>query len=75
MIAGMHGLGYHQSGTLGGRLNLRRLFGICRQRLFTQYVLTRLDGGDGPFSVDADRQRQLYRIDIRVGQQAVKTAI
>ena len=64
-----------RSGAVGGVERRLRVLGPPRQRLLAQHVLAGLQRADRPRHVQRVRQRDVDRVDLRVGEQRLVAAV
>ena len=65
----------HAPGPLGGVERALRLLRPPRQRLLAEHVLAGLQRPDRPLDVQRVRQRDVDRVDLRVGEQRLVAAV
>ena len=60
-----------EAGAVGGVERGSHLFRVTRKRLLAEHVLARLEGAHRPVAVHRVGQRDVHRLDLRVGEQVI----
>ena len=75
VVAPHERLGEHEAAALGGVERARDVVGVTRQRLLAEHVPAGLQRAQRPLDVERVRQRDVDRLDVRIGEQRLVGAV